>query len=101
MQSAGRVYSEWVTAANTTRAAKTSITAFDYGAERIGFQVEGSGTATKIGFYAVATIARPTNAIAAAAFVANTSGIVDDSATFGGYTLGQVVQALQNIGILT
>jgi hypothetical protein len=51
--------------------------------------------------FGVAVIARPTNAIAAAAFVANTSGIVNDTATWGGYTAGQVVQALQNYGILT
>lgn len=58
-------------------------------------------SANELSFYKVAPIARPTNAIAAAAFVANTSGIVNDTATWGGYTGGQVVQALQNIGILT
>lgn len=41
-----------------------------------------------------------TTAISAAAFVANTSGIADDSATYGGYTMGQVVAALQSIGLL-
>jgi hypothetical protein len=43
---------------------------------------------------------QPTNAITAAAFVANTSGIVNDTATFGGYTIGQIVAALQRIGAL-
>ena len=56
---------------------------------------------TNQGVFGVAAIARPTNAIAAAAFVANTSGIVDNTATWGGYTMGQVVQALQNYGVLT
>ena len=56
---------------------------------------------TNQGVFGVAAIARPTNAIAAAAFVANTSGIANDTATWGGYTVGQVVQALQNYGILT
>lgn len=42
-----------------------------------------------------------TTAVSAGAFVANTSGIVDDSATFGGYTIGQIVNALKNFGLLT
>lgn len=55
---------------------------------------------TRVGFYGATPAAQATNAIGAAAFLANTSGIVDDTATFGGYTMGQVVQALQNMGIL-
>ena len=46
----------------------------------------------------VVKCARP--GLVAGAFVANGSGIADDSATFGGYTMGQVVQALQNLGLL-
>ena len=42
-----------------------------------------------------------TTAISAAAFVTNTSGIINDTATFGGYTIGQVVTALQQVKILT
>jgi hypothetical protein len=56
---------------------------------------------TKFGTFNIGPIARVTNAVAAAAFVANTSGIANDTATWGGYTAGQVVQALQNYGILT
>jgi len=41
-----------------------------------------------------------TTGIAAAAFVANTSLILDDSATYGGYTMGQVVAALKAQGLL-
>jgi hypothetical protein len=37
-----------------------------------------------------------TTGIAAAAFVANTSLIFDDTATYGGYTMGQVVAALKS-----
>jgi hypothetical protein len=43
---------------------------------------------------------KETTGVAAAAFVANTSGISDDTATFGGYTLGQIVGALQRHGLL-
>jgi hypothetical protein len=41
-----------------------------------------------------------TTGIAAAAFVSNTSLIVNDSATYGGYTMGQVVAALKAQGLL-
>ena len=43
---------------------------------------------------------KETTAVAAAAFVANTSLIANDSATFGGYTMGQVVAALKAQGLL-
>ena len=43
---------------------------------------------------------RETTAVAAAAFVANTSLIANDSATYGGYTMGQVVAALKAQGLL-
>lgn len=66
--------------------------------------VTGSQIATapaqKLGFYGEAPNVQPTTAIAAAAFVANTSGIADDTATFGGYTIGQIVAALQRLGLL-
>ena len=45
-------------------------------------------------------IYQETTAITAATFVANTSAIVDDSATYGGYTMGQVVAALKAQGLL-
>ncbi len=39
--------------------------------------------------------------VAEAAFVANAGGTaVTDDSTFGGYTIRQVVQALQNKGVL-
>jgi len=57
--------------------------------------------ASSIGMYGVTPTTRATTGIGAATFTANTSGISDDTATWGGYTIGQVVQALQTIGILT
>ena len=56
---------------------------------------------TNLGFYNVAAVARATTGIAAAAFVANTSGIANDSATYGGYSGGQIAAALIAVGILT
>lgn len=54
-----------------------------------------------IGFYTATPVARATTAGAASTFAANTSLIANDTATFDGYTLGQVVKALRNIGLLT
>lgn len=70
--------------------------------------VAGTGTGTKIGtatsqklaFWNKTPIVQPTTGISAAAFVANTSGIANDTATFGGYTIGQMAAALINTGIL-
>lgn len=61
----------------------------------------GTATTQKLAFWNKAPIVQPTNAIAAAAFVANTSGTLNDTATFGGYTIGQLAAALIAVGILT
>lgn len=60
----------------------------------------GTTTAQKIGFWNKTPIVQPTTAVAAATFVANSGTAVNDASTFGGYTIKQVVQALQNIGLL-
>jgi hypothetical protein len=60
----------------------------------------GTATTQKISFWNATPIVQPTTAVAAAAFVANTSLIANDTATFDGYTIGQIVKALRNTGIL-
>ena len=60
----------------------------------------GTATTQKLSFWNATPIVQPTTAGAAATFVSNTSLIFDDSATFDGYTIGQVVKALRNAGIL-
>lgn len=60
----------------------------------------GTATSQKIGFWNATPIVQPTTSVTAATFVANTSGIADDTATFDGYTIGKVVKALRNIGLL-
>ncbi len=60
----------------------------------------GTTTSQKLGFWNATPVVQPTTAVAAAAFVANTSGTLNDSATYGGYTIGQVVAALKSIGVL-
>lgn len=52
------------------------------------------------GVYGATAVVQPTTAIADVAFAANTSGITDGTATYGGYTVGQVVNALQTLGLL-
>lgn len=60
----------------------------------------GTSTSQKIGIWNATPIVQPTTAIAAATFTANTSAIANDTATFDGYTMGQVVKALRNFGML-
>lgn len=61
----------------------------------------GNNATSKIAFYGVAGIVQPATGGAASAFVANTSLIANDSATWDGYTIGNVIKALRNLGILT
>lgn len=60
----------------------------------------GSNTNQKLSFWNATPIVQPTTAVAASTFVANTSLIANDTATFDGYTIGQVVKALRNSGLL-
>jgi hypothetical protein len=60
----------------------------------------GAATSQKVGFWNAAPVVQPTTAGAAATFAANTSGIANDTATFDGYTLGQIARALRTIGLL-
>lgn len=59
-----------------------------------------TATSQKLAFYGSTPIIQVTTGITAGAFTANTSGIVDDSATFDGYTIGQMAAALRVYGIL-
>jgi hypothetical protein len=60
----------------------------------------GTDATESIGFWGTAPVVQPTTAGAAATFAGNTSGTLNDSATFDGYTIGQVVKALRLIGVL-
>lgn len=60
----------------------------------------GTSTSQKLAFYNSTPVVQQTTAVATSTFVANTSGIVDDSATFGGYKISQIVKALQVYGLL-
>lgn len=60
----------------------------------------GTANTQKLGFWNATPIVQPSTSITAATFVANTSGISNDTATYDGYTVGKVVKALRNLGIL-
>jgi hypothetical protein len=60
----------------------------------------GTATNQRLSLWNATPNVQPTTAITAGAFVANTSGIANDTATFDGYTMGQVVAALRRIGAL-
>jgi hypothetical protein len=60
----------------------------------------GTATTQKLSFWNATPVVQPTTAIAASTFVANTSAIANDTATFDGYTIGQIVKALRTLGIL-
>jgi hypothetical protein len=60
----------------------------------------GTATTQKLALYGKTPIVQPTTAVAAAAFVVGSGTAVNDASTFGGYTIKQIVQALQNIGVL-
>jgi hypothetical protein len=79
---------------------------FDAGEVRIDGALTMNGAlnhdGSTAGFYAVAPVSRATTSIAEATFVANAGGTaVNVDSTFDGYTIQQVAQALQSIGILT
>lgn len=61
----------------------------------------GSASSQKLGIWGATPIVKPTTGVATSTFAANTSGILDDSATFAGYKLSQIAKALQLIGLLT
>lgn len=60
-----------------------------------------TATSQKLAFYGATRIVQPTTAVAEASFTENAGGTaVNVDSTFGGYTLQQVVKALQNLGLL-
>lgn len=88
--SAGFTFSDGVTMADAKDIAFNTTT---------GSKI-GTATTQKLSLWNATPIVQPTTAVAAATFAANTSGIANDTATFDGYTIGQVVKALRNIGAL-
>lgn len=61
----------------------------------------GTATTQKLGFYnATPIVQQTTSSQTPATFAANSSGISDDTATWGGYTIGDIVAILKAYGLL-
>lgn len=60
----------------------------------------GTAAAQKLSFWNATPIVQPTTAASSAVFVVNAGTALNTASTFDGYTLGKVVKALRNIGIL-
>jgi len=61
----------------------------------------GTGTSQRMGFFnATPVIQQTTTSQTPSTFVANTSGIVDDTATWAGYTIGDIVAILRAFGFI-
>lgn len=60
----------------------------------------GTANTQKIGFWNATPIVQPTTATAAAAFVVNAGTAINTLSTFDGYTIGSVIKALRNAGLL-
>ena len=96
---------------NNTSELKFNVSTYNFAGYKEMLTLRGDDTNTsadyaiinssKLGLYNVTPIARATTGGTASTFVANTSLIANDTATFDGYTIGQVVKALRNLGILT
>lgn len=59
----------------------------------------GTSTSQKLAFYNSTPIIQPDTSVGTAAFVQGTGTAVNDNSTFGGYKIGQIVQALENLGL--
>lgn len=91
---------DWADNTHASRKGRVRHIVYDT-AERECLRLEASGSAPMVGLYGATAVVRAITAGAAATFVANTSLTANDTATFDGYTIGQVVKALRDIGILT
>ena len=60
----------------------------------------GTSTSQKLAFYNATPIVQPTTAVGSATYPGGVGSPLKQDDLFGGYTLQQVVKALQNLGIL-
>lgn len=70
-------------------------------ADSAGYTILQLRNDNAIGFYMATPVPRATTSGAESTHAQLSGNVVSDASTFDGYTLGQVVKALRNIGILT
>jgi len=69
---------------------------------RSAFAMAGDSSAPRVGFLETTPIVKQTTTSQTpATFVANSSGISDDTATWNGYTMGDLIAIMQAYGLLT
>lgn len=97
----------WVTATDASRAARIQLRVGDAATLREGLRIESSGTAPMIGFLGATAIARYNATGTVTGFTAGAGTAVNDDSTFTGntgataYTIGDVVRAMKQYGLLT
>lgn len=99
-QQAATIDALWNVATHASRVADLVLSAAYSGGLSEGLRIRG-GSGVALGLFGVTPVVRPATGGSAATFVQNSGNAVNDASTIGGYTLGQVIQALQNIGLLT
>jgi hypothetical protein len=60
----------------------------------------GSGSGDLVGFFGKTPIVQPTTAITASSITVGSSTSLTIDSTIGGYSIGQIVNALSNLGLL-
>lgn len=65
-----------------------------------GNTILGSAITDTLGFYGVGPVTQPAVSTANTAFVANTSGITDGTATYNGWSVEGLITQLQSLGII-
>lgn len=100
IRAAGAIDAVWNVATDASRIADLVLSAAYSGGLVEGLRIRG-GAGVAIGLYGVAPVVRPATGGSAATFAQNSGNAVNDASTFDGYTLGQIVKALRDIGALT
>jgi len=60
----------------------------------------GTKASEKIGFYGTTPVIQQDNSVTGASFSEESGTAVNAGSTFGGYTIGEIVTILQNLGLI-
>ncbi len=104
---AAQILVTWVVATDASRTGRITINAYDSaGAAREGVRIEGSGSATLLGFYGTAAVAQPSSTGETTGFTGGAGTAVRNDSTFTGnvgataYRISDIVKHLKNLGLI-